>query len=146
MAEGLEPRSLAELCVQCCLVQTVPALARYDDTHTLCLHPGLKLPSDICDRLVNSYVSFCPCLSLYCYPYFNYTHSAYPQEGRLPIAAFWVVQGEEYQGEGDTVVFHLVLYSIISMIRFFFKVITGIFLQESKLGVGLTVKVAGLRY
>uniref|UniRef100_A0A8C4PWV0 Zyg-11 related, cell cycle regulator n=1 Tax=Eptatretus burgeri TaxID=7764 RepID=A0A8C4PWV0_EPTBU len=50
------PRSLAELCVQCCLVQTVPALARYDDTNTLCLHPGLKLPSDICDRLVNSYV------------------------------------------------------------------------------------------
>uniref|UniRef100_UPI00358F2958 protein zer-1 homolog isoform X2 n=1 Tax=Myxine glutinosa TaxID=7769 RepID=UPI00358F2958 len=56
MAEGLELRSLAELCVQCCLVQTVPALARYDHTNTLCLHPGLKLPSDICDRLVNSYV------------------------------------------------------------------------------------------
>ncbi|XP_064420442.1 protein zer-1 homolog [Latimeria chalumnae] len=50
------PDSLMSLCTEYCLRNLEGTLCYLLDNETLCLHPDIFLPSEICDKLVNSYM------------------------------------------------------------------------------------------
>lgn len=51
------PESLMTLCTDYCLRNLEGTLCYLLDNETLRLHPDIFLPSEICDKLVNEYVS-----------------------------------------------------------------------------------------
>lgn len=51
------PESLMALCTDYCLRNLEGTLCYLLDNETLRLHPDIFLPSEICDKLVNEYVS-----------------------------------------------------------------------------------------
>lgn len=51
------PESLMTLCTDYCLRNLEGTLCYLLDNETLQLHPDIFLPSEICDKLVNEYVS-----------------------------------------------------------------------------------------